>query len=132
MSDPRDRIVLHDMLFLGHHGVEEVERREAQPFAVDVEILRDLGPAGRSDDLALTVDYGAVFATCRDVVEGRSFRLIEALAEAVADEILASYPVGEVVVRVRKLRPPIEGTIGWAGVEVVRSAVRGSPGASPG
>ena len=132
MSERGDRIVLHDMLFLGHHGVEEVERREAQPFAVDVEILRDLGPAGRADDLALTVDYGAVFATCRDVVEGRSFRLIEALGEALAEEILAGYPVEEVVVRVRKLRPPIEGTIGWAGVEVVRTAVRGSRGASPG
>jgi dihydroneopterin aldolase len=132
MSDTRDRIVLHDMLFLGRHGVDELERREAQPFAVDVEILRDLGPAGRSDDLDLTVDYAAVFATCREVVEGRSLRLIEALAEAIADEILGAYPVGEVVVRVRKLRPPIEGTIGWAGVEVVRSAVRGSRGASRG
>lgn len=125
MSDQRDRIVLHDMRFLGHHGVEEVERREVQPFAVDVEIPRDLGPAGRSDDLALTVDYGAVFTTCRDVVEGRTFQLIEALADAIAEEVLAVYPVGEVVVRVRKLRPPIEGTIGWAGVEVVRTAVRG-------
>ena len=57
-----DRIVLHDMRFRGRDGVEEAERREAQPFGVDVEIVRDLGPAGRSDDLARTVDYGAVFA----------------------------------------------------------------------
>jgi dihydroneopterin aldolase len=120
-----DRIVLHDMRFLGRHGVEEAERRDVQPFAVDVEIVRDLGPAGRSDDLASTVDYGAVFATCRDVVEGRSFRLIEALAEAIADAILGSYPVSEVVVRVRKLEPPIKGTLAWAGVEVVRTATRG-------
>jgi dihydroneopterin aldolase len=132
MSGRSDRIVLHDMRFLGHHGVEELERREVQPFAVDVELIGDLEPAGRSDDLAQTVDYGAVFTACRDIVEGRSFRLIEALAEAVADEILAAFHVDEVVVRVRKLRPPIEGTIGWAGVEIVRSAVRGSRGASPG
>jgi dihydroneopterin aldolase len=132
MSDRSDRIVLHDMVFLGHHGVEELERREAQPFAVDIELIADLEPAGRSDDLAQTVDYGAVFAACRDVVEGRSFRLIEALAEAVADEVLAAFHVDEVVVRVRKLRPPIDGTIGWAGVEIVRSAVRDSRGASPG
>ena len=127
-----DRIVLDDMRFLGHHGLEELERAEAQPFAVDVELLGDLGPAGRADDLALTVDYGAVFATCRAVVEGRSFRLREALAEAIADEVLGTYRVGEVVVRVRKLRPPIEGTLGWAGVEVVRTALRGPRGASPG
>ena len=120
-----DRIVLHDMRFLGRHGVAEAERLDPQPFAVDVEIVGDLGPAGRSDDLARTVDYGAVFATCRDVVEGRSFRLIEALAEALAAEILATYAAAEVVVRVRKLHPPIAGTLGWAGVQVVRTSGRG-------
>ena len=119
-----DRIVLHDMRFHGRHGVEDAERRTTQPFGVDVEIVRDLGPAGRSDDLARTVDYGAVFAVCRDVVEGRSFRLIEALAEAIAEAILRSFPVAEVVVRVRKLEPPIKGTLAWAGVEVVRTATR--------
>ena len=127
-----DRIVLHDMRFRGHHGVEEQERSQAQEFAVDVELVRDLGPAGRADDLARTVDYGAVFATCRDVVEGSSFQLIEALAEALADVILAKFPVHDVVVRVRKLRPPIQGTLGWAGVEVRRTALRGPRDASPG
>jgi 7,8-dihydroneopterin aldolase/epimerase/oxygenase len=115
-----DRIVLHDMRFLGRHGVGEAERLEPQPFAVDVEIVGDLEAAGWSDDLARTVDYGAVFGTCRDVVEGRSFRLIEALAEAIAEEVLATYAVVEVVVRVRKLQPPIVGTLAWAGVEIVR------------
>ncbi len=116
-----DRIVLHDMRFLGRHGVGEAERLEPQPFAVDVEIVGDLEAAGRADDLVRTVDYGAVFGTCRDVVEGRSFRLIEALAEALAEEILATYAAGTVVVRVRKLQPPIVGTLAWAGVEVVRT-----------
>lgn len=127
-----DRIVLHDMRFLGHHGVGEDERARAQEFAVDVELARDLGPAGRADDLARTVDYGAVFATCRDVVERTSFRLIEALAEALADAVLAGYPVDDVIVRVRKLAPPIPGTLGWAGVEIRRTALRGRRDASPG
>jgi dihydroneopterin aldolase len=116
-----DRIVLHDMRFLGRHGVAEAERVAAQPFAVDVEILGDLQDAGRSDDLARTVDYGAVYTTCRDVVEGPSCRLIEALAEAIAATILDTFETNEVVVRVRKLQPPIAGTLGWAGVEVVRT-----------
>ncbi len=116
-----DRIVLHDMRFLGRHGVDETERLRAQPFAVDVEILGDLQDAGHSDDLARTVDYGAVFATCRAVVEGRSYGLLEALAEAIAGGILDTFETDEVVVRVRKLKPPIVGTLGWAGVEVVRT-----------
>jgi 7,8-dihydroneopterin aldolase/epimerase/oxygenase len=115
-----DRIVLHDMRFQGRHGVLEREQSEAQPFAVDVELALDLQPAGIGDDLSRTIDYGAVFEVCRQVVEATSFRLIEALAEALAHEILAAFPVPEVVVRVRKLQPPIDGTLGWAGVEIRR------------
>jgi dihydroneopterin aldolase len=115
-----DRIVLADMVFMGRHGVLEQEQRVAQPFHVDVELSLDLRPAGIDDDLARTVDYGAVFESCRSIVESTSFRLIEALAEALADELLADYPIDEVTVRVRKPNAPIEGTFAYAGVEVVR------------
>ena len=121
-----DRIVLHDMVFMGRHGVLEQEQRVAQPFHVDVELTLDLRPAGLEDDLTRTVDYGEVFESCRAIVESTSFRLIEALAEAIAHEILAAYPVTEVGIRVRKLRPPIEGTLAWAGVEIWRR--RSGPG----
>ena len=129
-----DRIVLHDMRFLGRHGVLERERTEAQPFAVDVDVAGieklvesalDLRPAGVADDLAATVDYGAVFEACRSVVEMRSYLLIEALAEAIAAEVLASFAATDVTVRVRKLEPPIDGTLGWAGVEIRRERSAG-------
>ena len=115
-----DRVVLHDMRFRGRHGVHDRERETDQPFAVDVELGLDLGPAGRSDDLAATIDYGAVFETCRRTVEGRSFLLIEALAEAIATAVVAEHGATDVTVRVRKLEPPIDGTLGWAGVEIRR------------
>jgi len=115
-----DRIVLHDMRFMGRHGVHEREQHEAQPFAVDVELMANLQPAGVDDDLTKTVDYGVVYEVCRQVVESTSFRLIEALAEAIAKEILAEFSVIEVGIRVRKLQPPIDGTLGYAGVEIWR------------
>ena len=115
-----DRIVLHDMLFMGRHGVLEQEQRVAQPFHVDVELGLDLRAAGIDDDIARTVDYGEVFETCRSIVEATSVRLIEALAEAIAHELRAGVPIDEVVVRVRKPNAPIEGTFAWAGVEIVR------------
>lgn len=119
-----DRIVLHDMVFEGRHGVLEREQREPQPFHVDVELALELGPAGVDDDLARTIDYGSVFGTCRTIVESTSFRLIEALAEAIAQELLAEFPADEVTVRVRKPNAPLDGTFGWAGVEIRR----GRPG----
>ena len=117
-----DRIALRAMRFEGRHGVSEAERAATQPFEVDVEIELDLAPAARSDELGLTVDYGAAFALVAGIVEGRSFRLLEALAEAIADAILATQPRADaVVVRVRKMRPPIAGTLDWAGVEIRRA-----------
>jgi dihydroneopterin aldolase len=120
-----DRIVLHDMVFQGRHGVFEQEQLEPQPFHVDVELCLDLQAAGIEDDLAKTVDYGVVLETCRSIVESTSFRLIEAIAEAIAHELLADFPVAEVTVRVRKPNLPIEGTLAWAGVEIRRRRRRG-------
>jgi dihydroneopterin aldolase len=119
-----DRILLHAMAFDGRHGALEGERAEPQPFEVDVEMTLDLRAAGETDDLAVTVDYGAVFEVARRVVETTSRDLLEAIAGEIAADVLAGWPeVDEVVVRVRKMRPPIRGRLGWAGVEVRRARV---------
>ncbi len=117
-----DRIVLHNMVFQGTHGVLEQEQREPQPFHLDVELAVSLQQAGVDDDLARTVDYGRVFEVCRQIVESTRFHLVEAIAEAIAHEVLAEFgPVTEVTVRVRKPQAPIEGTFDWVGVEIRRS-----------
>lgn len=109
------------MVFEGHHGVSEAEQRTSQPFHVDVEMVLNLQPAAVEDDLRRTVDFAAVFEVARTVVESTSYRLIEALAEALAQEVLRAFPpITEVVIRVRKTKAPIEGTLGWAGVEIWR------------
>ena len=97
-----DRIILDSMVFQGTHGVYEEEQQTPQPFEVDVELALNLQPAGLSDDLEQTVDYSRVFDTCRQIVESTRFNLIEALAEAIAQEILAGFPADEVTIRVRK------------------------------
>ncbi len=117
-----DRIELRAMHFAGRHGVLPFEAVDAQPFEVDVVLELDLAPAGRADDLSRTVDYGAVFAAAREVVEGPHAALLETLAERIAAAVLAAHPpVAAAVVRVRKLRPPLPGELAWAGVEVRRT-----------
>ncbi|HTS15414.1 MAG TPA: dihydroneopterin aldolase [Candidatus Sulfotelmatobacter sp.] len=119
-----DRIVLSTMRFQGRHGVTAEERATPQPFEVDVELVTDLQPAGVEDDLGRTVDYGAAFEICRELVEATNFRLVEAIAEGLAHELLRAFPpLSEVVVRVRKLQVPIEGDLAWAGVEIRRRSV---------
>lgn len=118
-----DRIALINMRFEGRHGVLEEERLTPQPFEVDVEVCIDLAPAGVADDLSRTVDYREVFEICREVVEGPSVHLIEALAERIAARLLAAFEeaaVSEVVVRVRKPKVMLPGPLDAAAVEISR------------
>jgi len=116
-----DRILLDGMVFQARHGVHDREKVNAQRFEVDVELLLDLQPAGLEDDLARTLDYGRVYETVRTIVESTTFNLIEALAEAIAHELLADFPgLEEVTVRVRKPEVQLGGPLRFAGVQVRR------------
>ena len=83
-----------------------------QPFEVDLVLHADLSAAAERDELAATADYGALFEMVREIVGGRSFDLIEALAGAIAGATLdATDPtvVDAVEVRVRKPEAPLDG-----------------------
>jgi dihydroneopterin aldolase len=117
-----DRVVLSGLAFRARHGVEEREKVELQRFEVDVELFLDLQPAALEDDLEKTVDYAAVYDTVRQIVVSTTFNLIEALAEAIAHELLAEQPrAREVVVRVRKPDVRLGGPLEHAGVEIRRT-----------
>lgn len=116
-----DHIALDGMVFQARHGVLEREKVTAQRFEVDVELLLDLQPAGLEDDLERTVDYSRVYETIRTIVESTTFNLIEALAEAIAHELLAEFAaLDEVVVRVRKPEVDLGGPLDFAGVQIRR------------
>ena len=108
------------MVFEGHHGVSDAERSRPQPFRVDVEVEADLEPAGRSDQLDETVDYRKLRAIAKDVVTGEPARLIEALAQRIADRALGLPQVRTVMVRVAK-RPASMEPLDAAAVEIKRA-----------
>jgi dihydroneopterin aldolase len=112
------------MEFYGYHGDIEAERDLGARYAVDVAIEADLAAAGRSDRVADTVDYVRCFQLVRDVVEKRQFRLLEALAQAIADELLAVPRTRAVSVRVAK-RPPVRGAFERFAVTIERRAGAG-------
>ena len=108
------------MSFEARHGYYDWEHEQTQPFEVDVELVRNLQPAGIDDDLEKTIDYGRVYAAVRQIVESTSFKLLEALAEAISHELLADFDVLEVGVRVRKPKVQLGGPLDYAGVEIWR------------
>ena len=115
-----DRIVLANMQFDGRHGYFDHERLAPQPFEVDVELRLDLQPAGVGDDLERSVDYGQAYEAVRLIVETASFRLLEAMAEAISRELLSDPRIEEVVVRVRKPKVQLGGPLDYAAVEIRR------------
>jgi len=121
-KNSEDRIMLEGMVFHGRHGTLPAERELGQPFIVDVELSLDLRPAGLSDDLAQTVDYGEVHRLTRDIVEGEPFNLTETVAERIATAILEEYLLVEVV-RVRVAKPQVrldDTVLAGSAVEIAR------------
>ena len=117
-----DRIEISDLRVMGVHGVLPEEQARPQPFSVDLVAWVDTEAAQQSDDLADTVDYGALARVAGEVVGGRSYRLLEALAGRLASALLITDPrLAAVEVTVRKLRPPLPLDVGSAGVRVRRS-----------
>jgi len=108
-------IVLH-----GYHGVLEAERRQGQRFLVDVELDLEDERAAASDRIEDAVDYRDVVVRVREVSDAGAYHLLEAFASALADALLAGFPVSAVRVRVCKpdvvLDPPVE----YAAVRIAR------------
>jgi dihydroneopterin aldolase len=117
-----DWLHLRGMRFYARHGVHADERELGQTYRVDVSLQHDLSRAGRSDTLADTIDYGAVFAAVREIVEGEPRQLVEAVAERVASRLLGGTPARAVRVLVAKPHPPVAGAdIDEEAVEIERS-----------
>ena len=122
MAGP-DRIELRGLRLQATLGVPDAERARPQPIEVDLDLTLDLAAAAASDDLGATVDYGAVLDAVAAVATGSDYRLLEALADAVARAVLADGRVEEVAVRVRKTAPPVPHDLDSAGVHLSRRRV---------
>ncbi len=118
----RDRILLEGMVFHGRHGTLQAERELGQPFVVDVELRLDLRPAGLSDDLTRTVDYGEVHRRAREIVEGPPVNLTETVAERIAAAVLEEFVAVEAVrVKVGKPHVRLDDTVlSGSAVEILR------------
>ena len=115
-----DLIELRGLTALGVCGALPEEQDRPQPLEVDVDIEADLAPAGGSDDLDDTVDYGAVCELVERVITTERFSLMERLAARIAELVLSDERVVAVTVSVRKLRPPVAQILATSGVRITR------------
>jgi len=107
-----DRILINDLLVRCVIGVRDEERRDKQDVLINVALVTDLRKAGASDRLEDSVDYRGLNKQILSMAEHSQFRLVEAMAQAVADICLA-------ILQCRK---------SWSGLKSpVRSGSRGAP-----
>jgi dihydroneopterin aldolase len=115
-----DRILVSGLRVMGVHGVLPEEQERPQPFGVELELVVDLAPAGTSDVLADTVDYGTLIEAVSRIVADEHYQLIERLATRIAEVCRADERVNGVVVEVRKLEPPVKSEVHHVAVRIER------------
>lgn len=102
-----DRIALRGLTARGRHGWFPGEREQGQEFGVDVVLGVDTHRAAASDDLADTVDYGELAERVVGTIAGEPVKLVETLAQRIADVCLAYELVHDVEVTVHKPEAPM-------------------------
>lgn len=115
---PLRRVFVRDLELMASVGVFEMEKRYEQRLVVslDLSVIDDYD--GRSDALSAVLDYGAVVAGVRAIVETGHTNLIETLAERIAEAALADPRVVSAVVRLEK--PDIVPGCRSVGIEITR------------
>lgn len=117
----QDKLVLRNMVLYGYHGPFAAEEELGQRYEVDLELFLDLSQSAGTDDVEFSLNTVDLFTVVKEIVEEQEFHLPEALAEAIASQILDSFDVDQVLVRVRKPHPPVGGLVDSLEVELLRT-----------
>ena len=115
-----DKLYMNDMRFQLHIGATDAERMTKQTISITVGMEAELRNAGATDDLKRTINYSDLYREIKALVEGKEFRLIEAVAEAVTDVALKHPRVDGVMVRVVKQLPKDKYSLRDVTVEIYR------------
>jgi 7,8-dihydroneopterin aldolase/epimerase/oxygenase len=115
-----DAVFVRGLEFEGNHGYTAAERRGTRRFRATLTLERDLGAASASDRLADTIDYWKVSEIVVRLGTTSTFKLLEALAGAMAAAIAELYPDVAITIELDKLAPPCPGVPASCGVRITR------------
>ncbi|MEI8133999.1 MAG: dihydroneopterin aldolase [bacterium] len=115
-------IRLHAISFFAHHGVFAEEKTNGNNFEMDIEAELDSPRGVETDQLSDTLDYSELQRIALQVSSKKRYDLIEALASDICAEIIRQLTqLDWVMVRIRKLQPPLMGQIKSVEVEIRRT-----------
>ena len=117
-AKPPRRVLIRDLEIMASIGVFEVEHRYEQRVLINLDLSVRDDYDGKSERIADVVDYGALVAGVERVVQSRHFKLVETLAERIAESCLVDARVLSAVIRLEK--PDILPSCKAVGIEIVR------------
>lgn len=119
-----DQIIIERLEFRGRCGVTPEERAKPQPLAVDLTLDCLISSAGRTDNLAQTIDYAAVTRRLVEIGTTQEACLLETLAERVLSMLFTEFPIEGASLWVRKLHPPISHITASVGISLRRTRLQ--------
>ncbi len=113
------KVLIQGLELHAYHGWYPHEGEFGQAYAIDIELFTDVGRAASSDQLSDALDYEVIVATTKTLFTGSRHKLVESAGVELARGLMTRFPAAEeVMVRVRKLKPPIPERIAAAGIEL--------------
>lgn len=105
-----DIVFLRDLKIEAIIGIFDWEREIKQTLSLDLEMAADVARAAKTDAIEDTLDYKAVAKRLIEFVGQSEYKLVETLAERVAEIVLSEFDVPWIRLRVNK-----PGAVRYAG-----------------
>ncbi len=115
-----DLLLLKDLEFWGTHGHWPEENKLGQRFVVDIEVSVDMQKMCDTDDLDTGLSYVTVYGIAKKVVTTEQHKLVQRIAQRIADEVIKAYPIKQIKVTVKKPSVAIGGIVDYVGCSIVR------------
>ena len=117
-----DKICIKNLEMFAKHGIYPEELSLGQKFVISAELFVDLRQAGKSDELEDSLDYGKVCHVIKSFVEKNSFRLIETVAERLAEKLLTeNTTLQKVRLEIKKPWAPVAMHLEAVSIDIERS-----------
>lgn len=117
-----DKIHIRNLEVFARHGVFPEENALGQKFVISAVLYTSVRKAGKTDDLTESIHYGEVSHFIKEFVEKNTWKLLETVAERLAEELLLKTKgLEKVRLEIKKPWAPVGLPLETVSVEIERS-----------
>lgn len=115
------KIILEEMEFYAFHGHYREEQIVGNRFLVDLELESDLSVPARSDRLEDAVNYQKAYQIIKEEMRRKKSHLLENIGKRILDALFDQMEgIDSATLRIRKMHPPLGGTVRSVGITLTR------------